>query len=124
MTFDFYIRHAAKVDKCMVFVFPGGVIFDAAPPRGAGQKDPTPGFSPDGTHGTQVLGLDAGLIFDFHFFSRERARARARGGSVNLAVLARLQMVHYRPRSGPWALVCLLSGVKRTKINGPQNFRF
>ncbi len=35
----------------------------------------------------------------------------------------RLQMVRYSPKSGHWASVCLLSGVKRTKINGPQNFR-
>ena len=27
------------------------------------------------------------------------------------------------PRSGHWASVCLLSGVKRTEINGPQNVR-
>ena len=26
-------------------------------------------------------------------------------------------------RSRHWASVCLLSGVKRTEINGPQNFR-
>ncbi len=38
--------------------------------------------------------------------------------------VTRLQMVRYSPRSGHWALVCLLSGVKRTEINGPQNVRF
>ena len=39
------------------------------------------------------------------------------------ATAARLKMVRYIPRSGDWASVCLLSRVKRTKINGPQNFR-
>ncbi len=37
--------------------------------------------------------------------------------------IPRLQMVRYSPRSGHWASVCLLSGVKRTEINGPQNVR-
>ena len=37
--------------------------------------------------------------------------------------ITRLQMVRYSPRSGHWASVCLLSGVKRTEINGPQNVR-
>ncbi len=34
------------------------------------------------------------------------------------------RMVRYSPRSGHWVSVCLISGVKRTKINGPQNVRF
>jgi hypothetical protein len=37
--------------------------------------------------------------------------------------ITRLQMVRYNPRNGHWAWVFLLSGVKRTEINGPQNVR-
>ena len=37
--------------------------------------------------------------------------------------IPRLQMVRYSPRSGHWASVCLLWGVKGTEINGPQNVR-
>ena len=37
--------------------------------------------------------------------------------------ITRLQMVRFSLKSGHWASVCLLSGVKRTKINDPQNVR-
>ena len=35
--------------------------------------------------------------------------------------ITRLQMVRFSPKNGHWVSVCLLSGVKRTEINGPQN---
>ncbi len=44
-----------------------------------------------------------------------------RGGRLSLSV--RPANPSGSPRSGHWASVCLLSGVKRTKIDGPQNFR-
>ncbi len=38
--------------------------------------------------------------------------------------ITRLQMVRFSPKSRHWVSVCLLSGLKRTEINGPQNVRF
>ncbi len=45
------------------------------------------------------------------------------GEDATIHAATQLQMVRFSHRSGHWASVCLLSGVKRTEINGPQNFR-